>query len=290
MFAGFGDSFHDLLCNFGFERAGGQIVHEKHGGRALHGNVVDAVVHQVATHGVMHLHLKGDFQLRAHAVHTGNKHGVEVFLVHGKQAPETANLAQHTPGEGLVGEVLDSLLGLVGAVDVDAGIGVGDRVALGVGVLSHFSVRRCRVGRSGAPGRRNRFGASNSSTSGIEAGAGARRSENGACRACGTGVRPPSQPAGAGGVKLTVHEHDQAQGTEGASSARQGTRRVALRGAPTGCHLQPPHGGRNRSQRAARQRGPRRAVEPGEQPVRWDGVSGQRKARQRARHQGVPHG
>ena len=43
-----------------------------------------------------------------------------------EQAAEAANLAQHSLGEGFMGEILDALLGAVGAIDVYARIGVGD--------------------------------------------------------------------------------------------------------------------------------------------------------------------
>jgi len=50
--AGFGDAFHDLLRNFRFERAGGEVV-MKNRGRALHHDVVDAMIDQVSTDGVV---------------------------------------------------------------------------------------------------------------------------------------------------------------------------------------------------------------------------------------------
>src|SRR5438552_16910338 len=52
-----------------------------------------------------------------------------------------------------MGEVLDALLGFVGAIDIDAGIGVRDRTVLGVRSLSHFSVRFCRLERYRASAR-----------------------------------------------------------------------------------------------------------------------------------------
>src|SRR6266481_8941400 len=52
-----------------------------------------------------------------------------------------------------MGEVLDALLGFVGAIDVDTGVGVGNRTVLGVGSLSHFSVRFCRLERFHASAR-----------------------------------------------------------------------------------------------------------------------------------------
>src|SRR5204863_5011639 len=70
---------------------------------------------------------------------------VQVLLVDGKKTPETADFAEHATGESFVRQILNALFGLVGAGDVNPGIGVGDRTVLGVGGLSHFSVQYCRL-------------------------------------------------------------------------------------------------------------------------------------------------
>ncbi len=111
----------------GSSLAGGQVVHEKQRRGALHGDVVDAVIDQVGADGVVDVHLEGDLQLGAHAVHARDQNRVHPLrLVHGEQAAEAADFAQYAAGESLVGEILDPLLGAVGAVNVHAGIGVGD--------------------------------------------------------------------------------------------------------------------------------------------------------------------
>ena len=82
---------------------------------------------------------KASFSLVPDAVHAGDQHRIEVLrLVDREQPAEAADLAQHALGEGLVGEILDALLGAVGLVDIYARIGVSD----GFGrVLGHcFSV------------------------------------------------------------------------------------------------------------------------------------------------------
>ncbi len=127
VFAGFGQAFDHFLGDFRFEFAGRQVIHEKQRRCALHGDVIDAVVHQIRADGVMHLHLEGDFQLGANAVHARDQHRIEILrLVNSEQAAKPADFAEHAAGEGFVGEVLDPLLGAVGAVDIDAGVGVGD--------------------------------------------------------------------------------------------------------------------------------------------------------------------
>ena len=125
--AGVGQAFDDFLGDFRLDLAGGQIVHEEERRGALHRNVVDAVIDQVGADGVMDVHLEGDFQLGAHAVHAGDQDRIHPLrLVHGEQAAEAADFAQDAAGESLVGEILDPLFGAVGAVNVHTGVGVGD--------------------------------------------------------------------------------------------------------------------------------------------------------------------
>ena len=95
------------------------------------------MIHQVGAHGVMDFHFKSDLKFGAHAIHAGDQHGVQVLLIHRKQAAETSNLAQHTFGESFMGEILDALLGLVGAIDVHASIGIGYGGGLRLGILGH---------------------------------------------------------------------------------------------------------------------------------------------------------
>jgi len=127
MLAGFGQSFDDFLGDFRLDPATGQVVHEKEGRRALYRNIVDAVIDQVGADGVVDVHLEGDFQFGAHAVYARDQDGIHPLrLVHGKQAAETANFAEDAAGKCLVGEILDPLLGAIGAVNVYASVGVGD--------------------------------------------------------------------------------------------------------------------------------------------------------------------
>ena len=77
----------------------------------------------------MQAHVEGDLQLRSHAIHARDQHRVHVLgLVDREEAAKAANLAEHAAGKGLVRQILDALLGAVGAVDIHAGVGVGDRV------------------------------------------------------------------------------------------------------------------------------------------------------------------
>ena len=132
VFAGVGKSFDDFLGDFGFEFSRGQVIHEEQRCGALHGDVVDAVIDQVRSDGVVDLHFEGDFEFSADAIDARDENGIEIFLVYRKQAAEPADLAEHAARKSLVREVLDPLLGSIGAIDVDACIGVRDRTSLRV--------------------------------------------------------------------------------------------------------------------------------------------------------------
>jgi hypothetical protein len=76
---------------------------------------------------VVHLHLEGDLQLGADAIHARNQYRIHIFFfVDREQAAKAPDFTENTAGECLVGEVLDALLGAIRAVDVHSGIGIGD--------------------------------------------------------------------------------------------------------------------------------------------------------------------
>ena len=86
----------------------------------------------------MQPHFEGDFQFRSHTVHTGHQDGIKILrFINSEETTEAANLAEHAPGEGFVRQVLDALLGPVGAVDVHPRVSVGDRRSSGSGFLGH---------------------------------------------------------------------------------------------------------------------------------------------------------
>ena len=58
------------------ELARRQVVEEEQRRRALHGDVVDAVVDQVLADRVVNAQLKGDLQLGAHAIGARHQHRV----------------------------------------------------------------------------------------------------------------------------------------------------------------------------------------------------------------------
>ncbi len=63
-----GQALHNFGNDFRMQFARGNVIEEEERGRAVNGNVVDAVVHQVGAHSVMPIQREGELQLGAHAV------------------------------------------------------------------------------------------------------------------------------------------------------------------------------------------------------------------------------
>jgi hypothetical protein len=126
MFARLGDTFDDLLGNLGIELARSQIVHKKERGGALDGDVVHAMIHQVAANRMMNVHLEGDFQFGAYAVDTGYKDRVFVLKRYREKAAKAADFAEHVLVESFVSQILDALFRTVSAGYVHARVGVGN--------------------------------------------------------------------------------------------------------------------------------------------------------------------
>jgi len=126
VFAGLGQSADNFFGDFQLEFADGQVVHEEERGCALHGNVIDAVVDEVAADGVMHAHVKGELELGADTIDAANQHGIgEFFLIHLEKPAKAANFAEDTLVKGSVRQVLDALLGAISLLYVYACVGVG---------------------------------------------------------------------------------------------------------------------------------------------------------------------
>jgi len=68
---------------------------------------------------------KGDLELGAHAVGRADQNGVFPALqIQPEKRAKAADPAQYVAVKGLLRQVLDSFLGLAGAAEVHAGIGV----------------------------------------------------------------------------------------------------------------------------------------------------------------------
>src|SRR6185312_15151774 len=78
-------------------------------------------------YGVVQVHHERNFELGANAIHAGNQHRIaKLFSVDGEHAPEAADFAHHSRSERAMGQVFNALLGAVGAVNINAAIGIGD--------------------------------------------------------------------------------------------------------------------------------------------------------------------
>ena len=82
--------------NFRFEFIASNVIEKEQGLCAEHGNVVDAVVHQIRAHGIVLMHRERDFQFRPHTVDTRDQncfaHSAEMRC---EQSAEATDLAEH---------------------------------------------------------------------------------------------------------------------------------------------------------------------------------------------------
>ena len=93
----------------------------------MHQHVVNTHGDQVNAHGVVHIPLKREFELGAHAVGTAHQHRLFVALGHLKQGAKAANTGQHAFAHGFSGQRLNALDQGVARVDVHASGFVGQR-------------------------------------------------------------------------------------------------------------------------------------------------------------------
>jgi hypothetical protein len=82
-----------LLCDIRREPAGRQIVQKEERARALHKNVVHAVIDEIGANCVVPAAHEGDLQLRSDTVSAGDQHWFSRSVcVQLKQATERSNL------------------------------------------------------------------------------------------------------------------------------------------------------------------------------------------------------
>ena len=102
-----------------------EVVQEEQRRRALHRDVVHAVIHQVFAHGAVPPGQERHFQLGAHAVRGTHQHGFAITrqLVHRSEA---ADFGQHAGRKRLPRKFLDRGNGAVGLVDIHARVAVAN--------------------------------------------------------------------------------------------------------------------------------------------------------------------
>src|SRR5581483_1328435 len=125
--AGPGEPAHNLRHHLWVKLAGRQVVQEKQWRRAMDGNVVDAVIHDIHADRRMPAQHERNLELRSDAIHAGHKYGIARQSLKGKETSEGANVPEHTLTERLARELLDSGFGLRCRVDINAGISVAHR-------------------------------------------------------------------------------------------------------------------------------------------------------------------
>ena len=105
--------------------AGAEVIEEKQRLGAQHGDVVDAMIHEVGADGVVPVHREGDFELGADAVHGRHEHRLAVFFqVEREQAAEAADLAEHLAAMRGGEQLRQGGLDLVAQINVHARAGV----------------------------------------------------------------------------------------------------------------------------------------------------------------------
>ena len=143
--AGAAHALDELLDHLRLEFTHRQIIEEEERLGALHQDVIDAVIDQVATNRGVHAHGHSHFQFRPDSIGAGDQHRLfPFFVVEGEQCAEVADAAKHAGSKRAAGVMPDALLGFIGDGDIYTGIGV-------------FHNRRdpCSVFREGATQRWN---------------------------------------------------------------------------------------------------------------------------------------
>jgi len=123
--AGAGETLDDLRENMRLQLARAQVIQEEQRLRAQHRDVVDAMVHQIRTNGVMLVHRERDLQLGAHAVHGRHQDRLAILLqIERKQPAEPAHLAQHLTAMRGREQLRQRGFDFIAQIDVNAGGGV----------------------------------------------------------------------------------------------------------------------------------------------------------------------
>ena len=114
------------MKNFGFEFFRADVVEKEERLCSDDGDVVDAVIDEALTDGVVTASHECEFQLCADAVHAGDEHGVfHPAKVRAKKSAEAADFAEHFGAVRSFYERLNAALDAVAEVHIHASGGVG---------------------------------------------------------------------------------------------------------------------------------------------------------------------
>ena len=124
--AGTTKAAENLRKNVGLESLRADVVEEKKRPRAEDGDVVDAMIDEIGTDGVVPIHRKGNLQFRPDSIDAADQH----WLAHSREiwcekTAEAADFAQHFGAVSLANESLDLAFETVPKIDVDSSTGIG---------------------------------------------------------------------------------------------------------------------------------------------------------------------
>ena len=120
--AGLREALDDLLRDVRRQPAGREVIEKEQRRRALHEDVVDAVIDEIGADGAVPVRHERDLELGADAVGARHEHrllergGVEL-----EQAAERSDVGQDAGRERGFGQTLDAADGFVARIDVDTG-------------------------------------------------------------------------------------------------------------------------------------------------------------------------
>jgi hypothetical protein len=124
--AGLGEAAEDVFEDAGLEFAGAEVIEEEERFRAEHGDVVNAMVHEVRTDSVVLVHREGDLELRAHAIHAADEDRFAIFLeVELEEATEAADLAEDFAAVRAGEQLRERGFDFITEININAGSGVG---------------------------------------------------------------------------------------------------------------------------------------------------------------------
>ena len=124
--AGHGEAFKNLTENHRIEFLATDVIQKEKRTRTDHGNVIDAMVHEVLPDRVVPAGRECDFQFRADAVHARDKDRVaHSFEVGTEQATKPADFSEHFGSVRRSGKVVDSALHAVSEVHIHPGCCIG---------------------------------------------------------------------------------------------------------------------------------------------------------------------
>src|SRR6267142_6889003 len=122
-----GYAFDDTVNNFGQKFSSGDVVKEEERPRALHQDVVHAMVDEVASDCVVNPGKESNLKFRPHSIRGSHQHRMLQIRKSSVKHPAKASyFGKRSLVESLPREFLDFVSGACGRVDINAGVAVGD--------------------------------------------------------------------------------------------------------------------------------------------------------------------